>query len=126
MSDKTSITVLGPQGEPGNIYWTVEVIERPEGDWIVTKFEGVDAEARARVYAEFLQSTISSTAVDTHEAALRTVRDAIQMLFSTTANMPSVEATGPTPTDQAEEIVAALQRIAAEMKSMQETLSSTP
>lgn len=126
MSDKTSITVLGPRGEPGDIYWTVEVIERPEGDWIITKFEGVDAEARARVYAEFLQSTIYSTAVDTHEAALRMVRDAIEMLFAPTANMPSMEATGPTPTDQAEEIVAALQRVAEEMKSMRQTLSSTP
>lgn len=43
------------------------------------------------------------------------------MLFSSTANMPSVEANGPTPTDQAEKMVAALQRIAAEMKSLRET-----
>jgi hypothetical protein len=48
--EQTTITVL-----ENDDYWTVEVIEQPEGDWLITNFHGVRAEERARAYAQWLK-----------------------------------------------------------------------
>ena len=126
MPEKTSISVLGPKGDIGDSYWTVEVIEQPEGNWIVTNFHGVDAEARARVYTEFLRSTIYSELVDNSEAAIRMVRDAIETLFGSSAKLPTAESGGSTAVDHAEEMVAALQRVSEELNRLRDTVASSP
>lgn len=55
--EPTTVTVLENAD-----YWTVEVIEQPEGDWIVTNFHGVRAEERAWEYARFLAVKYGVTA----------------------------------------------------------------
>lgn len=54
---EAAITVLENED-----YWTVEVIEQPEGDWIITNFHGIRAEERAREYAEFLREQYAKNA----------------------------------------------------------------
>jgi hypothetical protein len=111
LSDKpTSVAVLGPQGE--DEFWTVEVIEEPEGDWIITNFHGVRADQRARAYASFLRSTAYAELAGPYENALKMIREAVELLFGPAANLPALEATGSEPTDQAEEIIVGLQRVA--------------
>ena len=50
MAEQTTVTVFEDED-----HWTVEVIEQPEGDWIITNFHGIRAAERAREYASFLE-----------------------------------------------------------------------
>lgn len=108
--EKTTVIVQPPTN--GTNYWTVKVIERPEGDWIVHRFYGPDSAERAYVYADSLRAAVPAELAGPYEDALKMIRQAVETLFGSAAKMPSVEAIGPTPADHAEEIVAALQRVA--------------